>query len=269
MQKLVFDVVGFIWPPPSPDEPTMHVVAFSNAQAKNISTKHLKARTIHNASCMRVQKYENPKMRPGAKQKTLTRLWDKCMVLVIEEISMVSAPMYNMQDFRSMYGRSKTHEVHEHNYAQRGNAFGRIPIVIHLGDFLQLKPTANISLIDDLNAKDDDGEYIHQDVTVEVQHACRLFTTIPFVIQLCETKRFVPNDPLIEFLACVRAGVTIPKRIWKSFEATFVDVVLGNWIHATPKIDLCTATAWQCIGRICRGGSRVVLCGMRTQKRYL
>ena len=88
------------------------------------------------------------------------------MVLVIEEISMVSAPMYNMLDFRSMYGRSKTHEVHEHNYAQRGNAFGRIPIVIHLGDFLQLKPTANISLIDDLNAKDDNGEYIHQDVSV-------------------------------------------------------------------------------------------------------
>ena len=138
MQNLVFDVVGFIWPPKSPDEPTMHVVAFLNAQAKNISTKHLKARTIHNACCMRVQKLENPRMRPGNKQKALTTLWDKCIVFVIEEISMVSAPMYNMLDFRSMYGRSKTHEVHEHNYAQRGNAFGRIPIVIHLGDFLQL-----------------------------------------------------------------------------------------------------------------------------------
>ena len=136
---------------------------------------------------------------------------------------MVSAPMYNMLDFRSMYGRSKTHEVHEHNYAQRGNAFGKIPIVIHLGDFLQLKPTANTSLIDDLNAKDDDGEYIHEDVTVEVQHACRLFTSIPFVIELRGTKRFVPGDPLIEFLACMRAGATIPNRIWKSFEATFAD----------------------------------------------
>ena len=100
---------------------------------------------------------------------------------------MVSAPMHNMLNFRSMYGRSKTHEVHEHNYAQRGNAFGRIPIVIHLGD--------NISLIDDLNATDDDGEYIHQDVSVEVQHACRLFTTIPFVIELRGTKRFVKVIP--------------------------------------------------------------------------
>ena len=78
-------------------------------------------------------------------------------------------------------------------------------------------------MIDDLNAKDDDGEYIHQDVTVEVQHACRLFTAIPFVIELRGTKRFVPGDPLIEFLACMRAGDTIPNRIWKSFEATFAD----------------------------------------------
>ena len=221
MQKLVFDVVGFIWPPPSPDEPTMHVVAFSNAQAKNISTEFLKTRTIHNACCMRVQRLENPKMRPGNKQKSLTRLWDKCMVLVIEEISMVSAPLYNMLDFRSMYGRSKTHEVHEHNYAQYGNAFGKVPIVIHLGDFLQLKPTANISLIDDLNAKDDDGEYCHQDVSVEVQHACRLFTSIPFVIELHGTKRFVPGDPLIDFLGCMRTGSTITRKVWRAFEATF------------------------------------------------
>ena len=50
------------------------------------------------------------------------------MVLVIKEINMVSASMYNMFDFKSMYGRSKTHEVHEHSYAQSGNAFGKIPL---------------------------------------------------------------------------------------------------------------------------------------------
>ena len=135
IQKLVFDVVKFIWPPQTPDEPTLHVVAASNAQAKNISTKDVKARTVHNACCMRVQKLENARMRPGNKQKTLTRLWDKCMVLVIEEVSMVSAPLYNALDFRSMCGRHKTHDVSEYTYLRRGNAFGRIPIVIHLGDF--------------------------------------------------------------------------------------------------------------------------------------
>ena len=101
------------------------------------------------------------------------------MVFAIEEISVVSGPMYNMLDFRSMYGRSKTHQVHEQNYHRQGNAFGRIPIVIHLGDFFKLKPTANISLVDDFDAENKDGEWIHQDVSVEVQHACRLLSKVP------------------------------------------------------------------------------------------
>ena len=74
---------------------------------------------------------------------------------------MVSAPMYILLYFRSMYGRSRTHELHEHNYAQRGNAFGKNFSFLHLGNFLQMKPTANISLINDFNGKDDDGECIH------------------------------------------------------------------------------------------------------------
>ena len=49
------------------------VVAFSNAQAKNISTDKVKARTCHTASCMRVQKYVNVQMRPDEKQRTLER----------------------------------------------------------------------------------------------------------------------------------------------------------------------------------------------------
>ena len=82
------------------------VVATSNAQAKNISTAAVKARTLHNASGMRVQQLINVKMRPGHQQAHLTRLWNSVRVLVIEEISMVAAASYNMVDFRSMCGRS-------------------------------------------------------------------------------------------------------------------------------------------------------------------
>ena len=71
VQKLIFKAVEYIWPNESPDSPSMLVVASSNAQAKNISTAEWKARTLHNASCMRVQKMINPKMRPGDKTATL------------------------------------------------------------------------------------------------------------------------------------------------------------------------------------------------------
>eukprot|EP00959_Pyramimonas_sp_CCMP1952_P258569 5405065-Pyramimonas_sp.AAC.1 len=47
----------------------MTIVAFSNAQAKNISVETVKAKTLHNVCVMRVQKYVNAKLRPGATQK--------------------------------------------------------------------------------------------------------------------------------------------------------------------------------------------------------
>ena len=54
VQRLVFVAVNFIWPAENDAEPTLMVVAASNAQAKNISTETVKARTLHNAWCMRV-----------------------------------------------------------------------------------------------------------------------------------------------------------------------------------------------------------------------
>ena len=85
VQKLVFVAVEFIWPAKSIGEPTLMVVAASNAQAKNISAVEHKARTLHNASCMRVQSYALPDMKPGNKQDMLACLWNKVVVLVFEE----------------------------------------------------------------------------------------------------------------------------------------------------------------------------------------
>ena len=113
VQNLVFKAVEYIWPNASADSPSMLIVVSSNAQAKNISTAEWKGRTLHNAACMRVQHMINPKMRPGDKAAALERLWCNARVLIIEEVSMVSAANYNMLDFRSMYARTKTHAVTE------------------------------------------------------------------------------------------------------------------------------------------------------------
>ena len=106
-------------------------------------------------------------------------------MLVIEEISMVEAAWYNMLDVRSMHGRSKTHDVQETTYKKPQRHFGRTPLVIHLGDFLQLSPTTNISLVADLDAKNEDDtcKYV-EPPSVEVQHAIKLFRIIPHVFEL-------------------------------------------------------------------------------------
>ncbi len=85
---------------------------------------------------------------------------------------MVAAAWYNMLDVRSMHGRSKLHEVSEVSYKQPHHHFGRVPIVIRLGEVLQLSPTANISLVEDVNGRNQDGSYKYRDPpSLEVQHA--------------------------------------------------------------------------------------------------
>ena len=87
-------------------------------------------------------------------------------MLIIEEVSMMGAAIYNMLDLRSAHGRSSAHDVSETTYHRPNHHFGRIPIVIHLGDFLQLSPTANIGLIADVNETLDDGSYKFKDTIV-------------------------------------------------------------------------------------------------------
>ena len=96
-------------------------------------------------------------MPAGAKKSALQRMWNSRRLLVLEEISMVSATLYNMLLFRSFLGRAETWEVQEVDYGHLAGVFGRMPIVIHLGGFLQLTPTAGISLLADLR----DGSIRH------------------------------------------------------------------------------------------------------------
>lgn len=219
VQNLVFVAVLFIWPPTHGE--TLHVVAASNAQAKNISTAEVKARTLHSATCMRVQKMVNSRMAAGTKDTLLQERWQHAMVLIIEEISMVSASLYNMLDWRIMLGRKLGHDVSETTYSRIGCAFGRIPIIIHLGDFLQLKPTGQMSLVDDVETKLPDGSWKYPNVTPEIQHAQELFCNVPDVFELRGTMRFVRGDPIIAFLQCMRTGGTFPAEVWTAFESTF------------------------------------------------
>lgn len=254
VQNIVFEAVNYIWPPRSADEPTLMVTASSNEQAKNISTKDVKARTLHNASGMRVQQLINSKMRPGDKQKHLTRLWNEVRVLIVEEVSMVSAAAFNMLDIRSMHARSRNYDVSEATYRKPNHHFGRVPIVIFLGDFLQLSPTANIGLIQDVNAKNEDGSYKYAEPpTLEIQNATRVFKNIPHVFELRGTKRFKPGDPLIELLGCMRAGRRIPEKVWKAFKKTFATDNDGTLDvrHGTPKFQqgFWMAMYWETLSR--------------------
>ena len=112
VQNIVFPMVHFIWPPEE-EQPTLMVVATKNAQAKNISSETVSAKTLNRAALLGVQKMVNSNMAAGSKEKGLQKLWSAVRVLVMEEISMVSALLYNMLDFRAIGAWSGPEHLHQ------------------------------------------------------------------------------------------------------------------------------------------------------------
>ena len=85
-----------------------------------------------------------------------------------------------------------------------------------------MTPTAQLSLATDANAKDASGSYVLKEPpSLEFQIALKVFSRIAAVIELLGAERFVPGDPLIEFLARVRQGKQISDPVWKASETTF------------------------------------------------
>lgn len=85
---------------------------------------------------MRVQSLSNSQMAAGKKEKALERMWKNIRVLIIEEISMVAAMLYNMLDTVLCWAAELLSRwIHR---LTPKLAFGRVPIVLHLGDFFSV-----------------------------------------------------------------------------------------------------------------------------------
>ena len=167
---------------------------------------------------MRVQSLANSKMAPGAKIDALTNTWGNTMLLVNEEVSMMPAEAINMEMFRAAHGRRLRFQVSMENYAQTRELFGRMPLVLFLGDFLQLKPPKQLSLVDDLVETARNGKQ----VSVEAQAACDAFKDIQLVIELVQTRRFKDEHlpQLMDYLRAADSTKPMPERMLQSLKKT-------------------------------------------------
>ena len=211
VQEIALPAIDFLFQPGenSSGSPSL-IVCAKWSQAENISTPANKAVTIHNATSMGIGKTRNSQMLPGDKKRVLQRTWADLKLLVIEEVSMVSPQLYNMLLYRSWHGRAAGPDARECDYDTLTGAFGRMPIVIHLGDFLQLRPTGTgLSLITG------DDEIRHRDIPAEFQFAMTLFQQTPLCFELIETNRFKDTAlrELMEFMRQSEPGSTVPKSI--------------------------------------------------------
>ena len=174
-------------------------------QAQNISIPDHKAVSCHSAAMMRVQSLRNRDMLPTTCKTALENKLSAKRLLVIDEISMISPALYNMLLYRFYLGRKKRWEIaQERFYVQGCTAFGRMPLVLYLGDFLQLRLTAGTSLREDMDALAHDPEA--RDVPVEFQDAARFFLQTSHCYELTTTNRFHNDEggcqlkELIEFM---------------------------------------------------------------------
>ena len=216
VQEIVLPAVDFLFPPNEPGAAASTLIVCAKwSQAENISTDNHKAVSCHRAALMGIGNHRNSTMLPNERKGALERTWAHLRLLVIEEVSMVSPNLYNMLLYRSFYGRRERWAVSESEYDRLSGAFGRMPITIHLGDFLQLKPTgAGLSLITKL----DDLETLGQrQVPAEQQSAMTLFKRTPLCFELVASNRF-KDDRLRDLMVFMRKPLsTVPKKIKDSW----------------------------------------------------
>ena len=217
VQEIVLPAMDFIFPAEEGAARSTLIVCAKWSQAENISTEQHKAVSCHRAGLVGIKSYKNSNLQAGEKKPALRRTWEPLKCLVLEEVSMISPHLYSMLLYRSFLGRAERWEIEAHEYDQLKAAFGRMPIVIHLGDFLQLKPTGTggISLIADF----DELAERQINLAVEFQSAMKLFCCAPLCFELQATNRF--KEPrlrdLMQFMR--HPAKTLPRAIQSSWES--------------------------------------------------
>ena len=125
-----------------------------------------------------------------------------------------------------------------------------MPIIIHLGDFLQLKPTGgNTSLVDDFAALAAAGV----DLSPEYQAVMKLFCRTPPCFELQASNRF-KEPKLRELMAFMRSpGRRLPHGIKETWESICLKPVPGG-PHDGLLLGYCLEVGWSCAPRAMRPG---------------
>ena len=171
----------------------------------------------------------NASLRPGKKQRALTEKWVDKMALIIEEAFLMPANIFNMLHVRSSWGRKKACNIDMGTIEDLRQSFGYIPIVLLLGDPLQLRPRG-LGLLTDLRAAVADGIEVY----VEQEQGIKLYQSFRDVWVLTGTKRFLDED-LPKLLQCLRSGAAMPESLWKNLEAQFCKLGDGATEDAVEK----------------------------------
>ena len=146
----------------------------------------------------------------GLKGKGRTKVEKICGpagALVIDEVSQLSAAMLHANALRHTYGRSRRHGLQVDRYMSTDELFGRMPIVILSGDYLQLPPVPESSSV----------LWPHTQASYEHRQGRSIIDRTPLVFQFEKANRFT-DDRLLRILHAMRTsgGQKIREDDWQA-----------------------------------------------------
>ena len=167
------------------------ITTFSHAQSDAISNETHRATTAHAACSYRVASMRNKDLGLKTKEQEMKKRWMSKLLLIQDEISLVPCLVENMMLYRSMRARQDL-GLKPDEYTRPLCLFGRMPIVLIAGDFMQIRPANELSLGDDLKAIAEKGG--KRQVLAEHFGAQDAIMSIDTVVHLKKTNRFQDED---------------------------------------------------------------------------
>ena len=186
---LLLEVFVLFFPPVGGEDRYL-ITTFSHAQSDAISNEKIRANTAHSACSYRVASLRNTQMALKTKEKEMQQRWMNKVLLIQDEISLVPAMVQNMLLYRIMRAR-QDHGLQWETYALPDYLFGKMPIVIIAGDFLQIKPANEISLADNMLQIAKAGK---RKIFAEHQAGQDSVMQVADVVHLKTSKRFQDKD---------------------------------------------------------------------------
>ena len=199
------------------------ITTFSHAQSDAISNETHRATTAHAACSYRVASMRNKDLGLKTKEQEMKKRWMSKLLLIQDEISLVPCLVENMMLYRSMRARQDL-GLKPDEYTRPLCLFGRMPIVLIAGDFMQIRPANELSLGDDLKAIAEKG--CKRQVLAEHFGAQDAIMSIRTVVHLKKTNRFQDEDlpEITNGMRSARPQAPMPEELLQKLRQRRVEI---------------------------------------------
>ncbi|CAE7487143.1 tkt, partial [Symbiodinium necroappetens] len=183
---------------------------------------------------------------------------------VFDEMSMTPSDVYHAAGYRFALQRADTLELDPSRYLQEW--FGRMPIGIQLGDFLQLRPAAQRSLcewqettsaVDTAQSEDEEEEAQAGSEESNASELGRLLfkNSVRIVVHFTGTGRFsscASGQSLVRILGHMRQGTSLSDALWRELQSRVLQPDTLSTVNGREEFFSAYwgGMAWEQVGRL-------------------